>query len=152
MPWRLKALFSPSLLQAISDAVAKSEALHSGQIRVAVEGNIDLPDLLRGLSPAARARAVFAQLGVWDTAANNGVLIYLLLAERRVEIVADRAANAAVGQARWQAICDAMQPALARGDFEAGILNGVAAIGAELAQHFPPGESKNELPDAPSLF
>lgn len=152
LPWRLKQLFPPSAQQAISAAVAQSEKHHGGQIRVAIEGNIDLPDLLRGLDPRARARQVFAELGVWDTAGNNGVLIYLLLAERRVEIIADRAANAVIQKPRWDEICAAMQAQFARGEFEAGVLLGIQQIGSELALHFPPGKASNELPDTPALF
>ena len=152
MPWRVRQIFTPALLQAITDEVAQAETLHSAQIRVAIEGHLDFPDLLRGLTPWARARAVFAQLGVWDTAGNNGVLIYLLLAERHVEIVADRGAHACIGSARWEALCAQMQHALSRGEFAVGMISGIRALGAELAQHFPPVAGGNELPDRPSLL
>ncbi len=152
LPWRLKQLFPSSALRAISTAVAQSEKLHSAQIRVALEGNIDLPDLLRGLDVRARARQVFSELGVWDTAANNGVLIYLLLAERRVEIIADRGADAVIPKVRWEAICAAMQAHFSNGEFETGVLLGIQQIGAELALYFPPGAANNELPDSPALL
>lgn len=152
-PWRLRQIFSQAVLSAIEREIALSEQRHSGQIRFAVEANLDLMQLLRGLSSRARALETFAQLGVWDTEQNNGVLIYLLLAEHRVEIVADRGINAKLEQAVWQGICEKMQQALRKGAFEAAVCQGIRDIEAQLTAHFPAtGTRANELPDRPVLL
>lgn len=145
---RVRRAFAPSSLAAIEAAIAASEARHAGQIRFAVEGALDGLPLLRQQTAQARALDVFAQLRVWDTEHNNGVLIYLLLADRDVEIVADRGIHGRVGTDGWEAICRAMEQAFARGDYEAGVLAGIAAVTTHLAAHFPKaGAGPNELPD-----
>ena len=138
----------------IAERVAASEARHSGQIRVCVEAGLPLSYLRRGATPRDRALAMFAKLGVWDTERNNGVLIYLLLAERAIEIVADREVNRHVDLVEWRRISEAMQVEFRRGGFEAGLSQAIDAVDALLRQHFPraPGEAQaNELPDAPAL-
>ena len=152
-PWRLRQLFNKQSLSAIEREIAASEQRHSGQIRFAVEANFGLLPLLRGVSSRARALDVFAQLRVWDTEQNNGVLIYLLLAEHRVEIVADRGINAKLDQAVWQKICHEMQQALHKGDYTLGVCTGIREIAAHLAVHFPSaGTHNNELPDHPVVL
>lgn len=152
-PWRLRQIFTRSVLHAIEQEIAASERLHSGQIRFAVEANLDLLSLLRGKTSRTRARDVFSQLGVWDTEHNNGVLVYLLLAERRVEIVADRGIEAKLGHALWSRICQQMQEAFRRGAFEVGVQEGLREIGAQLAIHFPAtGSATNELSDRPVVL
>ncbi len=152
-PWRLRQLFNKQVLAAIEREIAASERHHSGQIRFAVEANFGLLPLLRGVRSRARALDVFAQLRVWDTEQNNGVLIYLLLAEHRVEIVADRGINAKLDQAVWQAICHEMQLALHRGDYASGVCAGIRAIDAHLTAHFPATRAAdNELPDHPVVL
>jgi uncharacterized membrane protein len=109
--------------------------------------------LLKGVSARQRAVEAFARLGVWDTEANNGVLIYLLLADRDVEIVADRGVHAKVGPDGWEAICKTMEAEFRAGRFEAGVLAGIAAVGRHLEAHFPRrGADANELPDAPVML
>lgn len=152
-PWRLRQIFTRSVLHAIEQEIAASERLHSGQIRFAVEANLDLMSLLRGKTSRTRAHDVFSQLGVWDTEHNNGVLVYLLLAERRVEIVADRGIEAKLGHALWSRICRQMQEAFRRGAFEVGIREGIREIGVQLATHFPAnGSATNELSDRPVVL
>lgn len=152
-PWRLRQLFNKHVLATIEREIAASERRHSGQIRFAVEANFGLLPLLRGVSARARAQDVFAQLRVWDTELNNGVLIYLLLAEHRVEIVADRGINAKLDQAVWQKICHDMQQALHQGAFDEGVCVGIRAIAAHLTMHFPfAGANINELPDHPVVL
>jgi hypothetical protein len=103
--WQARRLFPPAVLAAIEQAIKAGEATHSGQIRFAVEGALDGAPLLRNQSARARALDIFSQLRIWDTAHNNGVLIYLLLADHNVEIIADRGIDAKVGDAGWAKIC-----------------------------------------------
>jgi len=143
-------------LARVTASVAASELRHSGEIRVCVEAGLPLSYLWRGLSARDRAVALFGKLGVWDTANNNGVLIYLLLAERAIEVVADRGLNAHVSPAQWQTIVNGLSQALRSGQTEAGLLAAVAAVNRLLAQHFAldagGGDNPNELPDAPLLL
>ena len=145
--------FPPEALGRIEAAVTASERLHAGEIRVAVEGSLEPGEVARGKTPRERALEVFAALGVWDTDANNGVLIYVLLADQRVEIVADQGIAARVAQAEWQAACALMQESFRAGRFEAGAVAGIEAVSALLARHFPAGEGNaNELPDQPLML
>ena len=146
-------------LARITASVAASELRHSGEIRVCVEAGLPLSYLWRGLSARDRAGALFGKLGVWDPAHNTGVLLYLLLAERAIEVVADRGLNAHVNPAQWQAIVNGLSQALRSGQPEAGLLAAVAAVNGLLAQHFAldpsgggGGDNPNELPDAPLLL
>ena len=142
-------------LARLAQRVAASELRHSGEIRVCVEAGLPLPYQLRDATARERAVAVFGELGVWDTEHNNGVLIYLLLAERCIEIVADRGLNRHVNAAQWQQISDAMAAAFKTGEFEAGLNQAVDAVDALLVRHFPaaPGDANpNELPDAPVVL
>lgn len=145
--------FPPRVLEAIARAIKTTEAQHDGQIRFAVEAALDWSPLLAGQSARERAIEVFSQLRVWDTEHNNGVLIYLLLADRDVEIVADRGIHARLGSEIWEAICQEMEAAFRDGHFEAGVLAGIQSVGAHLAQHFPPrSEKPNEMPDNPVVL
>ncbi len=143
--------FPPTAMDAIRQAIAASEATHEGEIVFAVEAGLGLRGLLRQVSPRERADEVFARLRVWDTERNCGVLIYLLLAERAIEIVADRGAAARIDAEQWQPICARMRERFLVDDFEGGALAGVAAVGALLQQHFPSiGRSpRDELPNRP---
>jgi uncharacterized membrane protein len=137
-------------LQRLSAQVAASEQHHSGEIRVSVEAGLPVSYLLRGLQARDRAVMLFSKLRVWDTEHNNGVLIYLLLAEQAIEIVADRGLTRHVPQAQWDALVDGMRAAFAQRRFETGLAAAVAAVDSLLRQHFPlaPGEvNPNELPD-----
>jgi len=147
--WRVRAHFPPRTMQAIETAIAATERTHTGQIRFAVETTLELGPLLRGVSARERALEIFAQQRVWDTEANNGVLIYLLLADHDVEIVADRGIHAKVGAAEWGRVCHAMEDHFRAGRFEQGVLEGIRVVGAELTRHYPGAARGNELPDAP---
>ncbi|MEJ5212150.1 MAG: TPM domain-containing protein [Burkholderiales bacterium] len=152
-PWWLRVCFPRRTLEAIEDAIRASERTHRGQIRFAVEASLGLPALVAGVTPRRRALEVFAQLGVWDTEENNGVLIYVLLADRDVEIVADRGIARRVPAQEWETICRRMEAAFRQGRFAEGALTGIEAVGALLARHFPPqGAAANELPDRPVLL
>ena len=151
--WRAKQIFPQDVLDRIEQAIRQSEATHSGQVRFVVEGALDGGPLFRNQSARERALDVFAQLRIWDTAHNNGVLIYLLLADRDVEIVADRGIDAKVGAEGWERICRAMEVEFRSGQFERGAIDGIAAVSRELAKHFPPGgPHPNELPDKPVVM
>jgi len=152
-PWLVRRAFAPVTMRAIEAAIAASEARHCGQIRFAVEETLTLAELWHGKAGRERALEVFADLRVWDTEQNNGVLVYLLLADRDVEIVADRGIHHAVGEAAWEDICRIMEAALRAGQFEAGVVRGIEAIGALLAVHYPRhGPGANELPDMPVVL
>ena len=147
-----RRLLGKDALARIQTRVAESEKRHSGEIRVVVEAGLPFSYLRRQATPRDRAVKLFGKLGVWDTERNNGVLIYLLLAERAIEIVADRGLNRVVSAAEWAEIAASMQSAFHAGEFEAGLLRAVDAVDALLVRHFAarPGEvDVNELPDAP---
>ena len=141
-------------LERIHARVAASEARHSGEIRVCIEAGLPLSYIRRHATARDRAVALFGKLGVWDTENNNGVLIYLLLAERAIEIVADRGLARYVPASRWQQITASMATAFADAHFETGLNLAIDAVGQLLGEHFAlaPGQSRhNELPDAPDL-
>ena len=149
----VRRAFPPATLKAIGQSISLQEKRHRGELRFVVEGGLPLGPLVAGRSARERAIEVFSRLRIWDTEDNAGVLIYLLLADRRVEIVADRGIHANVGTAAWDAICGEMQAAFAAGRYEAGAILGIEAISDLLAAHFPPGEENpNELPDAPVVL
>jgi uncharacterized membrane protein len=150
----VKRAFPRQAMQAIEKTITEEERRHAGQLRFAVEASLPLGELLRGVHARQRALEVFGRLHVWDTEHNCGVLIYVLLADRHVEIVADRGIHARVGSAAWEAICGEMQQEFARGQFERGAVLGIRAISDLLADHFPAaeGEQPNELPDRPVVL
>jgi uncharacterized membrane protein len=146
--------FPASVLDAIQKAIATGEQTHQGQVCFAIEGALPFRERLRGRSTRQRAQEAFARLGVWDTAFNSGVLIYVLLAERVIEIVADRGIAARVPQSEWQALCDRMRDRFGSGEYERGAIEGVGAVSEILARHFPAdgATGRNELPDRPVLL
>ncbi|TFH28663.1 MAG: hypothetical protein E4G97_08565, partial [Deltaproteobacteria bacterium] len=151
--WRVDRAFPGDTLTAIDRAIKASEAAHRGEIRFAVEGALHIEPLLRGQTARERAIDVFSQLRVWDTERNNGVLIYLLLADRDVEIVADRGIHEMVGAQEWERICRKMEAAFRQADFEGGVIGGIREVTRHLAEHFPPvGDDRNELPDKPVVL
>lgn len=151
--WQARRRFPPDVLAAIERAIKAGETTHAGQVRFVVEGALDGAPLFRDQPARERALDVFAQLRIWDTAHNNGVLIYLLLADRNVEIVADRGIDAKVGAAGWEKICTDMETDFKTGNFEAGSINGIQAVSRQLAKYFPThGKGPNELPDAPVVI
>jgi uncharacterized membrane protein len=151
--WRARRIFTPAVLAAIEQAIKAGEATHAGQVRFVVEGALDGAPLFKNQSARERALDIFSHLRIWDTAHNNGVLIYLLLADRQVEIVADRGIDARVGAAGWEKICADMQSEFSSGNFERGVIKGIEAVSRQLAAHYPKhGAGKNELPDAPVVM
>jgi uncharacterized membrane protein len=145
--------FPAAALSRIETAIAEGERHHRGQVRVAVEASLPLVRVLKGLSPRARALEVFSELSVWDTEENCGVLVYLLLADRDVEIVADRGIHAKVGDDAWTAICRKMENAFRAGRYAEAVEEGVRAVGDLLAQHSPhDGTRRNEIPDKPIVL
>jgi uncharacterized membrane protein len=149
----VRRAFTASALSAIESAITTSETSHFGQIRFAVEGALDGTALFGGQSSSERAIEVFSRLRVWDTEHNNGLLIYLLLADRAVEIVADRGIHVKVGSDAWREICSDMEAAFRQSNYESGVVAGVAAVAEQLANHFPASEAiANELSDAPVVL
>lgn len=148
--WQVARHFPRKSMERIAAEINKSEKHHTGELRFAVEAGLQWQELLCGISSRQRALEVFSRLRVWDTEHNCGVLIYLLLADRKVEIVADRGIHARAGNEQWSAICRAMEQKFRAGEFEGGALEGITAITALLQQHFPAhGPHANELPDYP---
>ncbi len=150
----LRRVLGPDALARLQAQVAASEAQHSGEIRLSVEAGLPASYLRRDLQARDRAVTLFGKLRVWDTEHNNGVLIYLLLAEHAIEIVADRGLARHVPQAQWDALVAGMREAFRAGRFEEGLAQAIAAVHGLLLQHYPlaPGQhNPNELPDAPDL-
>jgi uncharacterized membrane protein len=153
LPGALGRALPPSAMAEIEKAVAAAERQHRGEIRLAVEAALDGAALFGGQSARARALDVFSQLRVWDTEENNGVLIYLLLADRDIEIVADRGISAKVAPQAWEAICRRMEAALARGQLGRALVAGIEEVSRHLAEHFPARAGDvNELPDKPVVL
>jgi uncharacterized membrane protein len=151
--WRARRVFPKQVLVQIEQAITACEATHSGQVRFVVEGALDGRPLFSGQSARERALDIFSHLRIWDTAHNNGVLIYLLLADRKVEIVADRGIDASVGAEGWRTISAAMEADFRGGNFSGGVIRGIHAVSRDLARFFPRhGASPNELPDAPVVL
>ena len=149
----LRRAFPRAALRAIRDQIGEQEKRHGGELRFAVEASLPLLRLWHRQDARSRAVELFGTLRVWDTEHNSGVLIYLLLADKRVEIVADRGINSKVGAAAWEAICGEMQRSFAAGRFEQGVTLGVAAVSDLLAAHYPPVAARaNELPNEPVVL
>ncbi len=152
-PLALRRCFPPAALASIDTACAASERYHLAEIRCAVETTLSISHLFRRIDSAVRAREVFSLLHMWDTAENNGVLLYVLLAERKIEIVADRGFADVVPSAEWKSICAEMEQAFAAGRYAAGALAALNRISALARQHFPAhGSDRNELPDTTALL
>ncbi len=152
-PWLVRRHFPPATLNRIEAAIRESETRHSGEIRFAVESALDWRALWSDEPCRERGIEAFSELRIWDTEQNNGVLIYLLLADRCVEIIADRGLNRRVEPQQWKTICDAMRAEFREGRFERGVLLGIAEIEKLLMEHFPPrAGDRNELPDKPVIL
>lgn len=150
---RQRRAFPPAVTDAIAAAIRAAEDRHRAEIRFVVEPALEPLAVLRGQSPRERALEVFSLLRVWDTERNDGVLIYVLLADRAVEIVADRGVHAAAPSDTWAAICGRMEAAYGRGEYEPGSLAAILAVAQALGQCTPPGPGRvNELPDEPVLM
>ena len=135
--WTTRRHFSAPVRKAIEQAIRECEERHGGEIRFVIETAFDLPELWRDLPPRQRALQLFGQLGVWNTEHNNGVLIYVDMADHNVEIVADRGIAARVSQAEWDAVCRQMQHHYRAGRFRDGSVVGVLGVAALLGHHFP---------------
>jgi uncharacterized membrane protein len=150
-----QALYPTASLQRIAAAIDRGEKQHRGQVCFAVESSLPVTAALAGHDARRCAHEAFARLRVWDTAANNGVLIYLLVADHQIEIVADRGLEGLVATSQWEAVCQQMEQRLRAGEPEAAALEGVAMVSALLAEHFPrtgADEMRNELPDLPRIL
>lgn len=152
--FQLRQRFPARLLDELADAITVGERGHLGEVRFAVESRLTVRAVLAGVDARTRAQEVFAQLRVWDTEENCGVLIYLLLSEQRIEIVADRGIARRVDQAEWDDVCAGMREHFAAGRWRDGSLAGLAAIHALLREQFPADDHDNpdELPDRPVLL
>lgn len=152
-PLGTRRRFPRHVLQAIEKVITTVEAQHAGEIRFVIETSLDFAALRAARSPRERAIELFGQLGVWDTENNNGVLIYLLMAEHDVEIIADRGIAARVTPTEWEALCRLMEAHFREGRFREGAIAGVEGVGALLARHFPHhGGDRNEQPNRPVLL
>ena len=152
--FQLRQRFPSMLLDELANVITVGERSHLGEVRFAVESRLSVRGVLAGVDARTRSQDVFAQLRVWDTEENSGVLIYLLLAEQRIEIVADRGIARRVAQGKWDAVCAVMREHFAAGRWREGSLAGVAGVNALLAEQFPAGDRDNpdELPDRPVLL
>ena len=152
-PLILRRQFPAATLAAIGKAVAEGEKSHRGQVRFVIEAELTTGQLWAGTTARQRAIDVFSLMRAWDTEENNGVLVYLLLADRKVEIVADRGIHRHVGDERWRAICREIEYHYRKGDFASGSVTGIQKITAELAFYFPAkGAHSNEQPDMPVVL
>ncbi|MGZ8143326.1 MAG: TPM domain-containing protein [Methylosarcina sp.] len=152
-PWRWRMAFPNALLNEIERTVNQSERQHRGEIRFAIENTLDASQIWQGLTARDRALEVFSDLQVWDTEENSGVLIYLLLADHEVHIIADRGIAKQVAQSEWDAVAEAMRTAFRQGDFRGGSLTGIERVSQLLTAHFPAEqENPNELSDRPAIL
>jgi len=145
--------FSAKSMTAIEQAIKAAEVGHAGEIRFVVEGALDGLPLVKGQSARERAIEVFSRLSIWDTEHNSGVLVYVLMADRRVEIVADRGIHARVGTGGWEALCRDMEASFRSAQYEQGAVACIKSVAQHLARHFPSHcHAQNELPDAPVVL
>jgi len=152
-PWQVKRHFSVIALHEIEKAIAASEKIHSGEIRFVVEAGLHPIEILYKKTPKKRAIELFGRLNIWDTEHNNGVLIYLLLADRDVEIIGDRGIHQHLDDDGWEKICTEMEALFRKGEFEAGVLHGIDKISAVLKKYFPQkGASRNEISNKPLVL
>lgn len=153
--WWAYRLFGPGVQETIGEAVRVSEQSHRGELRFVIEGALHPFAAMRGVTPRERAVELFGRLGIWDTAENSGVLIYVQCVDRRIEIIADRGIRARVAQSEWDDVCRRMEQAFAAGLPEAGALAAIRDITVLLARHFPARDGEpntDELPDKPLLL
>ena len=151
--WYALRAFPKAALRRIEQSITASERGHQGELRLVVEANLPLAGLLCDQSSRQRAVELFGEFGVWDTEHNCGVLIYLQLLDRRVEIVADRGIHRRVGDAFWNTVCRRLEASFRDGQYEAGILRALDEVTAALTEHFPATvDNPDELPNAPLVF
>ena len=149
--WYMRSVFSASVLDAITSQIKQCESTHGGEIRVVVEADLSTRALLRDQSSRERATDVFAHLHMWDTQARNGVLIYLCLADRAIEIIADRGFEGKITSQQWTAVCEALQRACSHGQYQQALCDTIQAVSKLIAMHYPKADG-NELPDRPMLL
>ena len=148
-----KRAFPDATLQAIAEAITAGEQTHRGEVRLVVERALPFDCAWDGVTNRQRAIALFADCGVWDTEDNCGVLIYVNLAEHKVDIVADRGIDRKIDSATWQAVCRTMTDGFKQGRFHDASLAAIGQVNALLRQHFPAeGARPNELPDKPLML
>ena len=153
LPWLTRRILNANDLRELGQAVQASEARHRGELRFVVEGALDAGQLWRGLTARDRALELFSELRVWDTEENSGVLIYLLLADRRVEIIADRGIHQKTGAEHWATLCRAMEEFFRRGHFKEGLLEGLRGVSAQLERDYPARDrNPDELPNTPVIL
>lgn len=147
-------LFSEETLRRLQDVVTAGEATHRGEVRLIVESSLPLRKVRRGMSTRQRALDLFGTFRVWDTEENNGVLIYINIADRKLEVIADRAAARAIGDAHWQGVCDVASVAFREGDYERGLTDALRSVHAALTAAYPSNgtRSENQLPDRPTIL
>jgi uncharacterized membrane protein len=151
----VRRVLPPAVIDKLARRVAASEQRHTGEIRLCVEAGLPTSYLWRGAPARERALMLFGKLRVWDTERNNGVLVYLLLAEHAIEIVADRGIDRHVSAEEWAAMAQRMGAAFREGRFEDGLTQALEEVSALLVAHFPRAEGepdRNELPDAPVVI
>ncbi|MDF2446592.1 MAG: hypothetical protein K0S46_1828 [Moraxellaceae bacterium] len=152
-PMATRRAFPPSVQEAIRKTVAEGEQTHRGEIRFVVEGDWPLADVLSGKAVRDRALELFGLTRAWDTADNTGILVYVLLCEHKVEILADRGLNGIADAATWADVCAAMTAAFRGGRYEEGSLQAIRTLNDLLLRHFPSdGHNPNELPDLPIVL
>jgi uncharacterized membrane protein len=149
--FHVKRAFPKHVLKRIEEAVESAEKSHGGEIRFALERELTTSDLLINVTPRQRAVRLFGELGVWDTENNNGVLIYVLLADQVVEVVADRGFAGRVSDQEWSRACQVIEQAYRSGQFERGSVDGIAAVSTLIARHYPTAD-RNELANAPVVL
>ncbi len=152
--FQMRRRFPKALLDEMTRAIAEGERQHRGEVCLAIESRLSPSSVLEGMDAERRAHQVFAQLRVWDTEHNSGLLFYILMAEHRVVILADRGIAAIVTQAEWDVVRDHMLASFSRGEWRNGCLGGIAAAHALLNRHFPGNDKAqpDELPDRPVLL
>ena len=145
--------FPPHTLKAIQSLITEGEQQHRAEMRLIVEAALPVGIVLDGTSSRGRAHDLFSRYRIWDTEENCGVLVYINLADRKVEIIADRGAGRALSAAEWHAVCRTMTEGFARGEFHDSTLAGLQRLNGLLAQHFPQdGPQANQLPDRPVML
>jgi len=149
--WQMQRVFSSAILDAIAEQIKQCEATHGGEIRVAIEAELSTQALLKNQTARERAIEVFANLHVWDTAARNGVLIYLCVADRAIEIIADRGFEGKVSAQKWQEVCALLQHHCAEGNYRSAVGSAIQSVSSLIAEHFPQAD-RNELSDRPVLL
>jgi uncharacterized membrane protein YgcG len=152
-PLATRRAFPAATQEAIRATIAEGERTHRGEIRFVVEGDWPLGDVLSGKAVRQRALEVFGLSRAWDTAENTGILVYVLLCEHKVEILADRGINAIAGDGAWAEVCANLVAAFRGGRYQEGSLQAVRSLNDLLQRHFPAsGDNPNELPDMPVVL